>query len=430
MANNQMVNFNSQDVANMYRRNQLANALQERMNAPTPVHTYQGFQAPVSPLTGISKALDIYSVMKNEQNQEDKYQAEKAAAEQKAQNLINKQNEQATEFGKQFNPVVTEQMIGGNTSFTPTQYADAINAYGKPQEPTQASDMLNGEPTTYGRNEGTLQTTSTPRTRQEIMGFESQGVGSNNPQINRMAENSRQSRIADETAKAIIEKDSLIRKDKLTDYGTQLADQEKIDTRKNDRAVEAATTEFGRNKILEGIKSSPGSAKSTEGERTAAFLSKRLENSLSQLKLATGGDSTANSPNMLASTLKYVTNSDYFKNLANPESRQQVEAAQLDILDAALTLGTGAAYTKEQLEGYRQSYFPQLGDRKGTIKDKEQRLQNVLDAARIKAGSALQKNSGNNPPIKLSDSPEPMFASNGTSRITSTDGGKTWKEVK
>lgn len=83
MANNQMVNFNSQDVANMYRRNQLANALQERMNAPTPVHTYQGFQAPVSPLTGISKALDIYSVMKNEQNQEDKYQAEKAAAEQK-----------------------------------------------------------------------------------------------------------------------------------------------------------------------------------------------------------------------------------------------------------------------------------------------------------------------------------------------------------
>lgn len=198
-----MINFNSQDVANMYRRNQLANALQERMNAPTPVHTYQGFQAPISPLTGLTKALDVYSVYQNEKNQEKQYQDEKAAAEKKAQNIIDTQNEQATEFGNQFNPVLTEKMIGGNTSFTPTQYANAINAYGNPQEPTQASDMLNGEPTTYGRNEGTLQTTNTPRTREEIMRLESQGVGSNNPQINRISENSRLSRVADETAKAL-----------------------------------------------------------------------------------------------------------------------------------------------------------------------------------------------------------------------------------
>lgn len=266
-----MVNFNSQDVANMYRRNQLAQALQERMNAPAPVHTFQGFQAPVSPLTGISKALDMYTAKKYDDQQEEKYQAEKAA-EQKAQKLIDTQNEQATEFGNQFNPVLTEKMIGGNTSFTPTQYANAINAYGNPQEPTQASDMLNGEPTTYGRNEGTLKTTSTPRTREEITRLELEGAGSNNLGMNRIAQQSRESRIADETAKAIIEKDALIRRDKLTDYGTQLADQEKIDTRKYDRVVEEATTEFGRNKILEGIKSSSGSAKSTEGERTAKIF--------------------------------------------------------------------------------------------------------------------------------------------------------------
>ena len=195
-----MINFNTQDVANTYRRNQYAQALQERMNAPTPVHTFQGFQAPTSPAAGIAKALDIYSVWQNEKNQEDRYQAEKAAAEQKAQNIINTQESEAKTFGNQFNPVLTEKMIGGNTSFTPTQYADAINAYGKPQEPTQASDMLNGEPTTYGRNEGTLQTTSTPRTREEIMRLESQGAGSNNPQINRMAQESRESRVADDAA--------------------------------------------------------------------------------------------------------------------------------------------------------------------------------------------------------------------------------------
>jgi len=242
MANNQMINFNSQDVANMYRRNQLANALQERMNAPTPVHTYQGFQAPISPLTGLTKALDVYSVYQNEKNQEKQYQAEKAAAEQKAQKLIDTQNEQATEFGNQFNPVLTEKMIGGNTLFTPTQYADAINAYGNPQEPTQASDMLNGEPTTYGRNEGTLRTTSTPRTREEIMRLESQGVGSNNPQINRISENSRLSRGDAEKAQALIDKDALTRRDQLTDYGTQLADKIDANTIEDNRKVLAAKT--------------------------------------------------------------------------------------------------------------------------------------------------------------------------------------------
>jgi len=73
---------------------------------------------------------------------------------------------------------------------------------------------------------------------------------------------------------------------------------------------------------------------------------------------------------------------DTAANIATPENRQKVEAAQLDILDAALTLGTGAAYTKEQLEGYRKSYFPQLGDKPETIRDKQDRLNNILEAAK------------------------------------------------
>ena len=68
--------------------------------------------------------------------------------------------------------------------------------------------------------------------------------------------------------------------------------------------------------------------------------------------------------------------------------RQRIESAQLDVLDAALTLGTGAAYTKEQIEGYRKSYFPQLGDDPATVKDKQLRLQNLLESAYISAGRA------------------------------------------
>jgi hypothetical protein len=67
-----------------------------------------------------------------------------------------------------------------------------------------------------------------------------------------------------------------------------------------------------------------------------------------------------------------------------------------------LTLGTGAAYTKEQLKGYRESYFPQIGDSPQVIKDKEARLLNVIDAAKMAAGRAAQLvpevKSGSKPP--------------------------------
>jgi hypothetical protein len=124
----------------------------------------------------------------------------------------------------------------------------------------------------------------------------------------------------------------------------------------------------------------------TESERTAGFLTNRVVNSLNQLQTVVGASPTAASPNFSAEAVKFLTRSDYLKNLANPETRQQVEAAQLDILDAALTLGTGAAYTREQLENYRNTYFPQLGDKPANIKDKQARLQSLLDSAMIKSG--------------------------------------------
>jgi len=79
---------------------------------------------------------------------------------------------------------------------------------------------------------------------------------------------------------------------------------------------------------------------------------------------------------------------EYLARVANPAERQIIEAAQMDMLDAALTLGTGAAYTREQLEGYRTSYFPQLGDDPRTINAKSQRLNNLVNAAYEKAGRA------------------------------------------
>jgi len=141
--------------------------------------------------------------------------------------------------------------------------------------------------------------------------------------------------------------------------------------------------------------------KLTEGERTAGFLSERLNNSLNQLKVVTGEKPSAASPNVKAEAIRFVTRSDYLKNLANPEARQQVEAAQYDILDSALTLGTGAAYTREQLESYRQSYFPQLGDKPKTVADKAKRLEGLLDAAYKKAGRAAPKENQPQPSMTM-----------------------------
>ena len=140
----------------------------------------------------------------------------------------------------------------------------------------------------------------------------------------------------------------------------------------------------------------------TEGERKAATLLSRLAFSEQQLADAVREDASAASPNVAASVaggLPFI--GEYARNKVNPEARQRVEAAQLDILDAALTLGTGAAYTKEQLEGYRRSYFPQLGDDQGTVADKSARLRNVIEAAKIAAGRAAPTESPTTSPSAL-----------------------------
>jgi hypothetical protein len=126
----------------------------------------------------------------------------------------------------------------------------------------------------------------------------------------------------------------------------------------------------------------------TESERGAGFLAARLQNSLAQYQNVVGGNPKAALPNLTAEVVKGVTRSDYLKNLVNPEDRQRVEAAQFDMISAALTLSTGAAYTKEEIENQRMALFPQLGDKPETIRDKAVRLNSLLGQARIKAGRA------------------------------------------
>jgi len=125
-----------------------------------------------------------------------------------------------------------------------------------------------------------------------------------------------------------------------------------------------------------------------EGERKAATLANRLNFSVDQINQAIGIDPNAAMPNTSSEIARFLTRSEIISNKLTPVQRQIVESAQLDILDAALTLGTGAAYTQAQLEGYRKSYFPQIGDKPENVVSKRARLQNILQSAAIASGRA------------------------------------------
>jgi hypothetical protein len=152
--------------------------------------------------------------------------------------------------------------------------------------------------------------------------------------------------------------------------------------------------EWGADGTLHYIKGGPGDpttkakdAKVTEGERTAGFLSSRLADSLSNLSRIAETDARSGQPGIVESVAQKA-GGEGAANLVRSADRQQVVANQLDILDAALTLGTGAAYTREQLENYRSTYFPGLTDKPSTVTAKRQKLIALLSAAQIKAGNA------------------------------------------
>jgi hypothetical protein len=128
-----------------------------------------------------------------------------------------------------------------------------------------------------------------------------------------------------------------------------------------------------------------------EGERKAATLASRLNFSVGQMNEAIGLDPKAAMPNTAAEVARFVSRTDFLPNRINTEQRQIVEAAQEDILDAALTLGTGAAYSREQLAGYKKSYFPQMGDSPAAVKSKQDRLTNLLESAKVASGRAAKE---------------------------------------
>lgn len=137
-------------------------------------------------------------------------------------------------------------------------------------------------------------------------------------------------------------------------------------------------------KEVKGRSAAGGEGKISESERKAAVLATRLDAALKVLEALPDAAGKPGAWERMAQTVGAESLANYFRS----DARQQANAAQLDALDAALTLATGAAYNKEQLQGLSVSYFPQLGDSPQTIVAKNKRFTLIVEAAKIAAGQA------------------------------------------
>jgi hypothetical protein len=145
----------------------------------------------------------------------------------------------------------------------------------------------------------------------------------------------------------------------------------------------------------------------SEGERKAGFMANILDKNIAQMQTALGVDPTAVKPNVPASIVSAIAGENVLSRSITPAQRQIIEDSQLDVLDAALTLRTGAAYTREQLLGMRSTYFPRIGDSPETVKAKQGRLETLLSSAYIASGRAT--------PERVSATPTPTPAPTGKS---------------
>lgn len=145
---------------------------------------------------------------------------------------------------------------------------------------------------------------------------------------------------------------------------------------------------WNANGVLESIPGADQTAKSTEDEKRSAGLAIRMENSLK--RMAQYPDAVK--PQPLSNVLRAVPIvGETMGNLNDSPERRIVGSSQLDALDAALTLATGAAYTKDQLKNLSVAYFPQVGDGEKEIQDKAARFNDVVETARIRAGRMAPK---------------------------------------
>jgi hypothetical protein len=153
-------------------------------------------------------------------------------------------------------------------------------------------------------------------------------------------------------------------------------------------------TEEGTLEFIPGGPADPDvkqDAKPTESQGKVFTLLSRIAGGAKDIQNTIATDPEAQQAGLFETLSRNVLGEGIVtRSLAGPE-RRTVTDAQVDILDGLLTLGTGAAYNREQLIGQTLAYFPQYGDTEQEIEVKNQRLNRAIEAARIQAGPLAEQ---------------------------------------
>jgi len=126
----------------------------------------------------------------------------------------------------------------------------------------------------------------------------------------------------------------------------------------------------------------------TEGERKDAYNLERIINSSRAIQQAIEKDPNAETPGFFEAMVGAIPFAEGAQYRTQSPQRQVVAAAQTDLVDAFLTLATGAAYTKEQLRGQMEALLPRYAESDESIAAKKERVRALAKAARVRAGRA------------------------------------------
>jgi hypothetical protein len=364
MAANQFINFNTQDVADMYRRQQLASMLQEKLNTPVERYSFQGFEAPISPLQGLAKGLDAYSVYKNQSNLDERYAGDKAAAEQKMAAEQERRKAEVADYQKGFEPTV---------------------GYGGPTAGGVGDIAPQG------------QMVATPRSRGEILAQALRGAGSDNPQIaniGRMQYEQQNAMAQDENRaaeRAQTREDMLAgRAQTQQNYeGTQAQNQRNADKQYNLQLEKLRQDKTAAPKPL------------TEYQGKSLGFGLRAEDANSNLeKVGTGYSQLAIDAARKVEDVPGVGTGAYA--LLSPESKQALQA-QRNFINAVLRQESGAAIAPSEFTNAQKQYFPQPGDDKETLKQKSDNRKRAISNFKTSAGPSVEGEFGRAAPMSDAD---------------------------
>lgn len=135
-------------------------------------------------------------------------------------------------------------------------------------------------------------------------------------------------------------------------------------------------------------------SKPTEAQQKAATLVTRIAGGFQDIERVVSKAPEAQAPGLVETMRGNLSPVGILAPLSRGiagADRRAVYDAQRDVLDALLTLGTGAAYSPEQLQAEMGGYFPQYGDTQDEIDLKNNRMRRLIESARENAGPLAPK---------------------------------------